>query len=310
MSNGDLLDAAILGRPVSARETVNNRTLANELEHLSPLRYPGGKAALADFLAQTIASNGLSNPSYFEPFAGGAGAALRLLSDDVVSDVHLNDLDPRITAFWRAMLAESERFAEKILDVPVTVEEWRKQWRVCQDSDASKPFELGFATFYLNRCNRSGVITGAAPIGGYAQEGKWKIGARFYRDSLAERVRALGDMSDRIHVTGLEAGDFLVEHLPRGRARDRVFVYLDPPYYGKGRRLYLNSYESKDHKRLATYMQRQKRLKWMASYDNSDFIRGLYGSCNISENSLRYSLQRNRKAQELLIAPTYLRRPE
>ena len=290
---------------------MNNRPQPRrKLDYVSPLRYPGGKAPLADFLAQTIASNGLSNPSYFEPFAGGAGAALRLLRDDVVSDVHLNDLDPRITAFWTAVLDESERFAEKILDVPVTVGEWRRQRRVCQDADPSKPFELGFATFYLNRCNRSGVIAGAAPIGGYAQEGKWKIDARFYRDSLAKRVRALGDMRDRIHVNGLEARDFLVEHLPRGRARDRVFVYLDPPYHGKGRRLYLNSYEGKDHRRLAAYLQRQKRLKWIASYDSSDFIRALYGSCDISDNSLRYSLQRNRRAQELLIAPTYLRRPE
>ena len=137
-----------------------------KLKHVSPLRYPGGKAALADFLARTIASNGLSTPRYFEPFAGGAGAALRLLHDDVVSEIHLNDLDPRITAFWKAVLEDSDRFAEKILNVPVTVEEWRRQSAVCQEADASKPFELGFASFYLNRCNRSGVITGAAPIGG------------------------------------------------------------------------------------------------------------------------------------------------
>ncbi len=281
-----------------------------KLKHVSPLRYPGGKAALADLLAQTIASNGLSAPSYFEPFAGGAGAALRLLHDHVVSEIHLNDLDPRIAAFWKAVLDDSDRFAEKILNVNVNVEEWRRQSAVCREADASKPFELGFAAFYLNRCNRSGVITGAAPIGGYAQEGEWKIGARFYRDSLTARVRALGNMRDRIHVTGMDARDFLVERLPRGRDRERVFVYLDPPYHGKGSRLYLNSYEDEDHKRLADYLQRQKRLKWIASYDNSPFIRGLYGSCNISDNSLRYSLQRSMKAQELLIAPTYLAAPE
>ncbi len=281
-----------------------------KLKHVSPLRYPGGKAILADLLAQTIASNGLSTPRYFEPFAGGAGAALRLLYDNVVSEIHLNDLDPRIMAFWKAVLDDSDRFAEKIMNVPVNVEEWRRQSAVCQKADASKPFELGFAAFYLNRCNRSGVITGAAPIGGYAQEGEWKIDARFYRDSLTARVHALGNMRDRIHVTGMDAHDFLVKRLPRGRDREGVFVYLDPPYYEKGSRLYLDSYEDKDHKRLADYLQRQKRLKWLASYDDSSFIRGLYDSCNISDKSLRYSLQRNMKTQELLIAPTYLERPE
>jgi DNA adenine methylase len=282
----------------------------SKLKHISPLRYPGGKAALADFLAQTITSNGLSAPSYFEPFAGGAGAALCLLQDEVVSEIHLNDLDPRIATFWKAVLDDSERFAEKILSVPVTVDEWRIQKAVCQEADTSKPFELGFATFYLNRCNRSGVIAGAAPIGGYAQKGEWKIGARFYRDSLTARVRALGNMRDQIHVTGMDAHEFLVKHLPRGHDRGRVFVYLDPPYHGKGSRLYLNSYEDKDHKRLADYLQRQKYLKWIASYDDAPFIRGLYGTCNIADNSLRYSLQRNMQAQELLITPTYLAVPK
>ena len=280
-----------------------------ELKHVSPLRYPGGKAALAELLAETIKQNGLSSPAFFEPFAGGAGAALRLLSDDVVSEVHLNDLDPRVAAFWKAVLDESDRFAKKILTVPVTVEEWRRQSEVCRRADVSKPFELGFAAFYLNRCNRSGVIIGAAPIGGYAQDGEWKIDARFYRETLAERVRALGRMRERIRVTEMDARDFLIDHLPRGRARERVFVYLDPPYHGKGSRLYLDSYRDGDHERLAKYLEGQKRLKWIASYDDSPFIRELYGSCNISGSSLRYSLQRNRRAQELLISPTYLQRP-
>ena len=280
------------------------------MKHVSPLRYPGGKASIAGYLARVVKLNSLFGCAYFEPFAGGAGAALRLLYDNVVSEVHLNDLDPRITTFWKAALDETDRFAEKILEVPATVAEWHKQSEICREADKNKPFELGFATFYLNRCNRSGVITGAAPIGGYAQTGKWKIGARFYRETLAKRVRALARMSERIHISEMDARDFLVERLPRGRERERIFVYLDPPYHNKGSRLYLNSYGDADHRRLADYLQRQKRLKWIASYDDSTFIRGLYGTCNISDNSLRYSLQRSVRAQELLIAPTYLAAPE
>ena len=277
--------------------------------YYSPLRYPGGKAALADLLAQAMAVNGLCRPTYFEPFAGGAGAALRLLSDDVVSEVHLNDLDPRIEAFWKAALNYSDRFIEMIQSVPVTVEEWRRQWEICQRGDAHDTFELGFATFYLNRCNRSGVIDGAAPIGGYRQTGEWTIGARFYRETLSARVQALRNLRERIHVTGLDAEQFLVERLPRGRARGSVFVYLDPPYHGRGGRLYMNSYNDQDHRRLSYYLRRQKRLKWMASYDDSSFIRTLYSSCLLTTNSLQYSLHRKRTAQELLIMPTHLRHP-
>ena len=275
----------------------------------SPLRYPGGKASLATFLARTIVLNALSGCSYFEPFAGGAGAALRLLGDGVVSELHLNDVDPRISAFWQAVLHEPERFADAIRSVPVNMEEWKRQQRVYRRADTSTPFDLGFSTFYLNRCNRSGILFGSAPIGGYAQAGKWKMDVRFYRKSLAERVRAVARKREYIHVTNMDAREFLVKHLPRGRERKRVFTYLDPPYYSNGNRLYLNFYEDWDHRKLSRYLQRQGTLHWVMSYDDACFIRDLYTTCTISPLSLQHSLQQKKQAQELLIAPSHVRIP-
>lgn len=275
----------------------------------SPLRYPGGKAALAPFIAKTIAMNDLADCAYYEPFAGGAGAALRLLREEVVSRVHINDLDPRIATFWRAAVGQSERFAAAIMSVKLNLHEWKRQRDVYLSNDASKPFELGFATFYLNRCNRSGVLSGAAPIGGYGQAGKWKLDARFYRESLAKRVLDLGRRAARIHISNMDAGRFLVEKLPRGHDRGRVFTYLDPPYWEKGGRLYFNSYSPKDHNALARYMQRQRTLKWVMSYDNAQEITEMYAGLAISRLSVRYSLYRVAGAQELLIAPEHLQLP-
>ena len=262
----------------------------------SPLRYPGGKASLATFLSQTIELNGLSGCSYFEPFAGGAGAALRLLREGVVSQLYLNDLDPQIVSFWRAVLYESERFADAIMSVPITIAEWKRQQQVCKRADPTKPFDLGFATFYLNRCNRSGIILGAAPIGGYSQSGEWRIDARFYRETLAERVLAIGKCQEQIHVTNLDALDFLARYLPVGSDRKSSWVYLDPPYYTKGTRLYLNSYDDQDHKNLARYIQKQEGLVWVMSYDDTNFIRTLYETSEITILSLKYSLHRKRKS--------------
>ena len=165
---------------------------------------------------------------YLEPFAGGAGAALQLLVDDVVSELVLNDADPRIHAFWLAALNESERFADAILAVPLTIDEWKRQREVCSSSNKSNQFALGFATFYLNRCNRSGIILGAAPIGGYEQNGDWKISARFYRQTLAKRVLALGEMRSRIRVTNFDASQFLRLYLPNPKHGEDAFTYLDP----------------------------------------------------------------------------------
>lgn len=275
----------------------------------SPLRYPGGKISLAPFLAQTIELNGLSGCSYFEPYAGGAGAALRLLREGVVSELKLNDLDHRITAFWLAALNEPQRFADAILSVPLNIAEWRRQQHIYQRPDMRKLFEVGFAAFYLNRCNRSGVLLGAAPIGGYTQAGKWVIGARFNRENLAKRIFAISHYRKQIHITNMDAIDFLVEHLPRGRERQGVFAFLDPPYYSNGNRLYLNSYKDQDHKKLGHYIQRQSTLKWVMSYDDTPFIRKIYATCVISHFSLQYSLQRKQLAQELLIVPSHVRRP-
>ena len=275
----------------------------------SPLRYPGGKASLASFLTRTIELNDLHGCTYFEPFAGGAGAALRLLREKVVSEVRINDLDVRIIAFWNAVLGERERFVEAILTVPLSVAEWKKQREIYRRGDTSKEFDLGFATFYLNRCNRSGVLFRAAPIGGREQSGKWRIDARFNRAALAERVVAIWQRRERIHVTNLDAREFLVHHLPRGRERSRVFAYLDPPYHSNGNRLYLNHYRDGDHGQLARYMQRQHTLSWVMSYDDVPRIRDLYASCTVRRLSIRYSFQKKTETRELMIAPTHVHLP-
>ena len=256
------------------------------MKHISPLRYPGGKSALAGYLSSTIESNGLRRCQYYEPFAGGAGAGLHMLLSGVAAELHLNDLDPRISAFWNAALTETERFQQAILTTPINVVEWRKHSDVVRQCDASKTFELGFATFFLNRCNRSGVISGAAPIGGYAQAGAWKLDARFYRQRLAERIGALAEYRGAIHITNMEARQFLKS------------------------RLYLNSYTDHDHRQLASYMRRRTATAWIMSYDECPFIRDLYSFCNIVPNELKYSLQTRRAVQELLIAPGHVRLPD
>lgn len=276
----------------------------------SPLRYPGGKAALMGFLTRTIEINGLSDCSYYEPFAGGAGAALGLLRAGVVSDLHLNDMDIGIVSFWRAVLYEPERFAQTILSVPLNLSEWKRQLQIRNKADLYEPFDVGFATFYLNRCNRSGIILGAAPIGGYNQSGTWKMDARFYRETLAQRVLDIGDYRERIHVSQMDALAFLSDNLCMLREQAASFIYLDPPYYIKGQRLYMNVYDDQDHRELASFIQGTEQLQWAMSYDDTDFVRELYAPCRVSSFSLNYSLQTKRKAHELFILPPEMLHPD
>ena len=278
--------------------------------HNSPFRYPGGKATIAAFLSKTIELNDLTGCSYFEPYAGGAGAGLHLLQEDSVSELRLNDQDPCLAAAWNAILNDTKRFVDAIHSVPLNVAEWMKQQDIFRRADTSNKFQLGFSAFYLNRCNRSGVLRGAAPIGGYAQKGKWKIDARFNRENLAKRVQKIGDRSEQIHMSNMDALDFLLKQVPHGNKRKHVFVYMDPPYYSNADRLYMNSYSDRDHRSLAHYVRRQRILKWAISYDDTEFIRKLYQSASISHISLKYSLQKKQKATELIIAPLHLQLPD
>jgi DNA adenine methylase len=152
-------------------------------------------------------------------------------------------------------------------------------------------------------------MTGAGPIGGYEQKGKWQLGVRFVREALAERILALSRLRGRVHVSQLDALDFLKARLPRGGTRSQLFVYLDPPYVNNGQRLYMNSYGARDHTALARYVLGQKRLHWLISYDDTDLVRSLYIGQQLANLPIRYSLQKKRDARELIIAPPRLTLP-
>ena len=273
----------------------------------SPLRYPGGKTAIAPLLRALIRRNGLCGGLYVEPYAGGAGAALALLFDGTAGSIHINDKDPHIFAFWRAILEQAPAFLELLEETAVDMETYMRCREVYQACDASDSLGLGFATFFLNRCNTSGVLTGG-PIGGKAQTGKYKLDARFQKELLKRKIERIWEVRDRIRLTKLDALEVLgmIE-----RYAPEAFMYLDPPYYKKGRSLYLNFYKHEDHLRLAKAIRESALRNWLISYDLAPEIETLYGHSpenpNTRINTLNYSLRTVRKGQELLIkSPTLL----
>ena len=269
--------------------------------HYSPLRYPGGKAFLASELERILMTIGLRESTYVEPYAGGAGAALALLFSEKVGRVVINDLDPAIYAFWKAVTMQAERFAKKILAVPLTVAQWKKQKRIYRDATADA-FDRGFAAFFLNRTNRSGVMN-AGPIGGIEQGGKYKINVRFNRRNLAERVRKIGRYADRIDVLNEDGVQLTKRHLKK----KNTFIYLDPPYFKKGAMLYLNHYDEENHKELANLLNLNIDKHWVLTYDEVSEIRKLYPARR-RRLSLKYRVRGSRKARELMIssAPAFI----
>jgi DNA adenine methylase len=266
---------------------------------VSPFRYPGGKAFLYRYLHARLGALPAGPKVYAEPFCGGAGAATILLKLGAVEQIHLNDADLKVFSAWKAMLEDSDRFTKAILETPIDLETWHASRRIVDTADHYS-FELGFATFFLNRTSRSGIVIGAGPIGGYNQTGTWKIDARFNREALADRVRWLGQMRDRIVLTQEDALIFLsrsVERLPL----ERTLFFVDPPYVTAGGRLYLNAMNDGKHIALSDLLQEGSLPHWVLTYDDHPLIRTLYGDESIADLAVSYSLQHKRKEREVLI---------
>lgn len=268
----------------------------------SPLRYPGGKTVYANMISWIIQNNGLSGCLYAEPFAGGAGAAITLLLKGQVKEIWLNDFDPAIYSFWRIILEHTEEFIRHIDNTPITVCEWRKQKEI-YSKKGTDLFSLGFATFFLNRCNRAGILL-ANPIGGLMQNSSDKIDARFKKKNLIEKIQAIAEQKNRIHLFNLDALDFMKE---LKKTRQKTLVYFDPPYYKKGELLYLNHYRHKDHESLCKQIVKC-RMPWLLSYDDQPEITELYRGVRIYRRNLRYSVTTPSVGRELIISN--LRMPE
>jgi len=279
---------------------MNAHTMRND----SPLRYPGGKSRISNFIRELVLLNGCRK-HYVEPFAGGAGVALNLLYDSTVDRITINDGDRAVSDFWWAAVYNSEEFCSMIENTPVTIDEWKRQRHIQYDENSAR-LERGFSTFFLNRTNRSGVID-AGPIGGFDQKGNYKIDARFNKDELKLRVRKLGRFRDRINVMNMDAGDLIEQYLPK--LDPDCFVYLDPPYLKQGPNLYLNHYSFDDHlklsKKISTIMQ-----KWVVSYDNHPQIRNIYSNYNGRTFSISYSVVNGRTGSEVMFFSKDLSVPE
>jgi DNA adenine methylase len=271
----------------------------------SPLRYPGGKSSMTGLLQQIRQINGLGTHTMAEPFAGGAGASLSLLYMEETPEIFVNDADRAIADFWWSVTTQHQEFASLLRSTRVNMTEWRRQRDTYRDRRKISRLRRGFATFYLNRCNRSGIVVSGGPIGGINQTGKWKLDARYNKKELLLRFAKIAEYSGRIHTSGQDGLNFI-------EARDAAstFFFIDPPYFDKGKTLYLNALDDAYHAALSAKLKKMKDDAWVLTYDDCPEIRKLYrGWAKIRSFSLGYAASDRRKGQEIMIVPKWMRLP-
>lgn len=260
---------------------------------------------MAGLLSQIRRLNGLGDRAIAEPFAGGAGASLILLYLEECHEIFINDADPAIHDFWWTLVNRIRPFKEKVSKTRVCMAEWYRQRAVYRNSGRVSRLRRGFSAFYLNRCNRSGIIMKGGPIGGLNQKGKWKINARFNKPELINRCDKVNEYRERVSVSGsdgIEFIDSLDEH--------STFFFIDPPYFTKGKTLYLNILDEEYHSNIALQLKSMTDSAWVLTYDDCPQIRRMYRDwAAIRPFSLRYSAAERRRGNEVLITPKWMRLP-
>ena len=279
-------EIARLSPPTSASDALHSTSLSRRKGQTRRLRQA------------LIKINDLFDGDYVEPYCGGAAVALELLFHEYVSRVHINDISKPVHAFWKSILYHTEKLCRLIRDTPLTVRAWDKQKLIFSNASDFSSLELGFATFFLNRTNRSGVLN-AGVIGGRDQAGPWKIDARFNRKELVFRVESIARMRERIRLTRMDAIRFL--RAKAGEWTAKTLIYLDPPYYEKGRDLYYDFYEPRDHEQIHQLLTGAfKAMRWIISYDNVEPIRKLYKGQQRLVYAVAYSARRARQGREVM----------
>ena len=273
------------------------KTRFTQTGRYSPLRYPGGKGKIAKFVRAIVRANNLSDGRYVEPYAGGAAVAWELLITGVVRRVTINDISRPVFAFWSSVLNDTENLCRLISDRPITVDEWDKQKEIFRKYETVDDLKLGFSFFFLNRTNRSGILNGGI-IGGREQVGDWRIDARFNKDVLISRIEKIASLKSRIELTQIDAVEML-----SNRAKDwksKTLLYIDPPYFKKGRFLYHDAYQPEDHKSLASEVRNLDGVNWIVSYDDVRPIHDLYEQSPWLQYTLNYSARNKMRGREAM----------
>ena len=265
------------------------------IQFYSPLRYPGGKTCNYNFIISLFDENNIKDISYVEPYAGGAGLALKLLCTNKVNKIYLNDYDKALYCFWKVILNQTDEFCDWIRKVNIDIETWKEYKKVQADKETASDIMIAKSTFFLNRCNISGVLKGGV-IGGQQQSGKYKMDARFNKNDLIDKIIKISKYKEKIILSNDDGINFLYKI---NKINENIFIYLDPPYYKKGSELYLNFYKKDDHNSLASAISKIKK-NWIMSYDNEEFIKKLYINNRMVVYNLKQSTS-NKIGDEILI---------
>jgi DNA adenine methylase len=279
-------------------------------------RFPGSKTKLRSEIIKRLPS--LNGREYREPFFGSGAIGLTLLADKAdMTSIWINDKDIGVASFWTGVI----RYPEDLIDRVHTFTPNVKAFVEIRDEllgikampkQKSRIVDIAFKKLAIHQLSYSGLGTmSGGPLGGVGQTGKYKIDSRWSPQVICEKIRRFHNQFKAISVRYGGCTDLDFSALITDTNCDCV-LYLDPPYFGKGKECYQHSFTLNDHERLAGLL-RQTNHAWVLSYDDSTEIRQMYSWAAIDTIEATYSIahpkntktgrKTNANKTELLIYP-------
>ncbi|WP_157722040.1 DNA adenine methylase [Tumebacillus avium] len=242
---------------------------------LSPLRYPGAKGRVLDKISKYMS---VEHVEYREPFVGGGSV---FLSKMKVERNWINDRDELVAALWQVIRDTPESLCEYVELTLPTVDYWREVKRLPEVNLLEKAYKC----LFLNRTNYSGILK-ANPIGGIEQKSKYPIDCRWNPNNLIKRIMLCSEKLQGTNITSLDFRDVIEA------AGDEVLMFVDPPYYKKGHRLYPTYMSNEEHHVLAQLLQNTNH-RFLLTIDNCEEVQELYRWANmyIAHESWFYTIK-------------------
>jgi DNA adenine methylase len=240
----------------------------------SPLRYPGGKARLSQYIWEAIIKSGEEIKIFSEPFCGGAGVSLALLEAGRVKKIALNDIDPLVASFWKVVFGKSRStrhdinwLINAVESAEFSIEEWKRQRSLKPTSDRAAAWKC----LYLNRTSFNGILHKAGPIGGWKQKNR-TLDVRFNKERIAKRLNELYELRDQVdRVECMTWERFCLLY----RDEPSAYFYFDPPYFHRAEKLYGYVFDTKMHSAMRDFLVVCSN-PWLLSYDDAKEVRDLY----------------------------------
>jgi DNA adenine methylase len=259
----------------------------------SPLRYPGGKSRAVGIMSKLVPEF----DEYREPLVGGGSFFVYLKQKYSDKSFWINDLYEPLYHFWNEAKNNMSVLIRCIDKLKDKFDDGKKLHLYLQENmNEFNPIEKAAAFFVFNRI----TFSGTSESGGYS-EASYK--GRFTESSI-DRVESLSKILNDTKITNFDYQD-IIENPGKN-----VFLYLDPPYYSATKSALYgkngNLHKSFDHFRFAEVMQSCKH-RWLITYDDNDFIRGLFSFANILKWDNKYGMRNvtnnsNQIGKELFIS--------